>query len=94
MTISFDISAYDAMLVTDIARLVVEVRNLDQMTLEMDLTACHANGNPMDFTRLLEAHRTSPQDFWHDINGVVANINRGTGKLQNFFVPRFSRTVN
>ena len=91
MTISFDISAYDAMLVTDIARLVVEVRNLDQMTLEMDLTACHANGNPMDFQRLLGAHRTAPQDFWHDLNGIILNINRKTGKLGDCFVPRYSR---
>ena len=91
MTISFNISADDAMIVADIARIVVEVRNLDQMAVEMDLTACHASGNPMDFQRLLDAHRTAPQDFWHDLNGIILNINRKTGKLGDCFVPRYSR---
>ena len=82
------------MLVAGIARLVVEVRLLDQMTIEMDLTACHANGNPMDFQQLLDAHQAAPCDFWHDINGILRNINHETGKLENCFVPRFSRSIN
>jgi hypothetical protein len=59
----------------------------DRETLEMDLTAANANGNPMDFQRLLDAE---PLTFVHDIAGIGATMNRETGKLSRFR-PRTSK---
>ena len=28
------------------------------------------------------------EDFWHDVWGIYANLNRATGKMRDFFVPR------
>jgi hypothetical protein len=53
----------------------------------MDLNACHSNGCPLDFQRLLEA---SDFDFLHDMIGIQDHINRETGKLENCFVPRLA----
>jgi len=55
----------------------------------MDITACHNHGCPLD----LEAMATSTDRFSviHDVGGISANINRDTGKLENFFVPRFAK---
>lgn len=58
---------------------------LDRMSTEMDLSAVHANGNPLNFDRLLAF-----DDFnlMHDITGIYINLDRETGKLMNFFSPR------
>lgn len=60
----------------------------ESRSLLMDLTACHANGNPLRLDDLLAA-----DDFnlAHDVGGIRRHINRTTGKLENCFVPRFSR---
>jgi|TARA_R100000544_G_scaffold34719_3_gene21649 hypothetical protein len=86
--ISFDISPYESDLIVQIldrcpARLIF----VDRMSLHMDLCATHANGNPMDFARLLAA---DDFNFAHDIAGIQNHLNRNTGKLENFFSPRFS----
>lgn len=54
----------------------------------MDLTAVHANGNPLDLHGLLNAE---PSDFGHDILGIRKHINRENGRLENCFVPRYSK---
>lgn len=60
----------------------------DAITCDMDITACHANGNPLDL-------HADDFNFTHDVCGIARHINRDTGKLENFFVPRMStRTVN
>jgi hypothetical protein len=51
----------------------------------MDLTACHANGCPMDFETLLSA---PDADFVHDVGGIHRYIDRTTGRLGDCFVPR------
>ncbi|WP_186057561.1 hypothetical protein [Burkholderia gladioli] len=58
---------------------------VDAMDLHMDLTACHANGCPMDWQSLNAA-----DDFTlaHDIGGIQRHINRRTGKLEHCFLPR------
>lgn len=58
-----------------------------RINLMMDLTACHANGNPLRLNDLLAA-----DDFnvAHDVGGISRHINRDTGKLENCFSPRFS----
>lgn len=51
----------------------------------MDVTACHANGCPLDLEKLLHADAFN---FSHDVFGIARYINRNTGKLENCFVPR------
>lgn len=60
---------------------------VENMTLLMDIDACHCNGNPLRLAELLEA---DDFNFAHDIFGIMGNINRATGKLENCFVPRYS----
>lgn len=56
--------------------------------LLMDLTACNANGMPLDFEKLLSFDDFS---FTHDVLGIRRYINRDTGQLTGFFVPRCAR---
>lgn len=53
----------------------------------MDLTATHANGCPLKLEALLAAE---PFDFAHDVFGIRRHLNRATGQLENFFVPRYA----
>ncbi len=56
--------------------------------LFMDLEACHSNGMPLDFARLLEFPKF---DFWHDLKGISAHIDRTNGEIRGFFVPRCAK---
>jgi hypothetical protein len=56
----------------------------------MDLTACHSNGCPMDFQKLLDAPMF---DFLHDMVGIANHIDRSTGQLQHCFLPRCTAKV-
>jgi hypothetical protein len=91
--ISFEISKTDAALIRAIVERVKHTaRKFDQhiplLRLEMDLTATHASGCELDLPALLTA---SDYNFWHDICGVNAHINRVTGKLLDCFAPRCSK---
>lgn len=55
---------------------------------QMDLEATNANGCPMDFKRWLEA---DDFNFKHDFYGIYNHLNRRTGKLMDFFLPRFAK---
>jgi hypothetical protein len=63
-------------------------KGYDRLNLIMDLEATHCNGCPMDFDRLLGA---PDLDFYHDLNGIASHLDRETGKLQDFFLPRCSK---
>jgi hypothetical protein len=52
----------------------------------MDLELTHAN-YPLDLERFRRAKKF---DFTHDIIGIYQNLDRKTGKLKNFFEPRYS----
>lgn len=54
----------------------------------MDLMATHCNGNPLDLQGLLDAN---DMDLTHDIGGIRRHLDRSTGKLVDFFVPRYTR---
>lgn len=54
----------------------------------MDITACHANGCPLRLADLLDA---DDANFGHDVFGIRRFLDRDTGKLGGFFLPRFSR---
>jgi hypothetical protein len=56
-----------------------------RMQLELDLRACHCNGTPLQLDALLSAE---PGDFFHDIRGIQAHMNRATGKLDPAFAPQ------
>jgi len=75
-----------------ISRIVARARTinpeLETLCTTMDITAAHANGNPLDLARL-EAFPNF--DFMHDVVGIVNHLDRETGKLKNFFVPRSSK---
>jgi hypothetical protein len=55
---------------------------VDGLELNMDLTACHANGCPMDWAMLLAADDFT---FVHDIVGIQGHIDRATGRISRFF---------
>jgi hypothetical protein len=54
----------------------------------MDIAACHLNGNPLDLDKLLHADSFN---FHHDAFGIRRNVDRTTGKIENFFSPRCSK---
>lgn len=64
-------------------------RSTDRLALMMDLSACHANGNPLRLDDMLATE--DDFSFVHDVGGISRNIDRDTGKLMNCFSPRFSR---
>ncbi len=59
----------------------------DKLTVVMDLTAAHFNGNKLRLPELLEA---DDFNFMHDIGGINRHLNRETYELENCFSPRFS----
>jgi hypothetical protein len=88
--ISFTVTPQERELISQIAdRVGQEMKELEypRVDLLMDLSACHANGNPLDFKVLLSFPMF---DFAHDVVGIYNHINRSTGKLERFFVPRCS----
>lgn len=61
---------------------------VDRLSLHMDISATHANGCPLKLKELLEA---DDFNFLHDICGIIRHIDRKTGKLTNFFWPRYAK---
>lgn len=59
----------------------------DHREMVMDITACHANGNPLRLADLLAADEFN---FTHDVFGIRRHIDRTTGELRDCFVPRFT----
>ena len=90
-TINWKIGREDAEVITKIAERAEkeDLRTGPRVRLVMDLTAAHLNAYPLDLAGLLAADRFS---FSHDVLGIVSHINRDTGKLADFFVPRFARS--
>ncbi len=91
--ISFTTTDHEAHVIRDIAR---RARALETkhggsprpiMQWCMDITATHANGNPLRLDELLAA---DDFNFMHDVFGIYRCLDRDTGKLTGFFRPRFS----
>lgn len=57
------------------------------MDLEMDICAAHENC-PLKLEELLAADNFN---FLHDIYGIINNLNRETGELENCFLPRYAK---
>lgn len=58
---------------------------IDRTDLRMDLLACHLNGCPLDWQKMIDA---PDFDFLYDIGGIRRYINRENGQLEDFFHPR------
>lgn len=92
-SVNFDIpSAEDRRLIQIIARRAVRLyRELgnprDQLDIEMDLRATHANGCPLDFAKLAAF---DDFNFSHDIGGIATHLDRSNGQLTRHFLPRCS----
>lgn len=92
--ISFKVSRDEARLIdtaVDRAERIARDNGLDfdAKSSGMDLTACHANGCPLDFDALLAFHDA---DFGHDVFGITRYIDRKTGELTACFLPRCSKS--
>lgn len=90
--INFKVTPLEQALITNIverATALAEEIDLDivRLDLEMDLTACHANGCRL---RLLELLNADEWNFWHDIVGIYRHMDRTTGQLTDCFLPRFA----
>lgn len=89
--ISFETSKKDIVLIDRIAARAIKLAkkfgstDLKQITIDMDITACHCNGCELDLKKLLDF---DDFNFSHDVFGIHSHINRDTGKLGNCFVPR------
>lgn len=59
-----------------------------RLDLEMDLSATHANGCPLDFAKLLAFDTFN---FAHDLYGIRRCIDRKTGALTRHFRPRCAK---
>jgi len=87
--ISFKSTKEEAELVQKIVERAQSLdKDLDALSLTMDLLATHATDTPLDFTRMLEADNFN---FAHDVYGIMRHLNRRTGKLENCFLPRCAR---
>ena len=97
--ISFEVTREEAAIIRQIAtrgwnidwlRQSYVKAGCDKTSMVMDVTATHANGNPLRLADLLAA---DDFNFAHDMSGIANCLDRNTGKLTNLFSPRFSRRV-
>ena len=58
----------------------------DSLSLRMDLSAVHAV-TPL---RLVELADASEFNLMHDVVGITRHLNRVTGTLKEYFVPRYA----
>jgi hypothetical protein len=90
---NFDATKEDAELIRRIVdRFIFLAKMVDSETrleLEMDITAAHRNGCPLDLERMLGFDDFS---LAHDVSGIHRYIDRNTGRLTNCFCPRSARS--
>ena len=85
---NWNISKADAKVVSEIAARAHGLNpEYPLIDAEMDITAVHCNGNPLKLRELAGADQFN---FAHDVFGIANKIDRSTGKLANFFSPRYS----
>lgn len=88
--INWTVSKTDMKLISRIVKRAVSTAKkrgieLDHRIMDMDLTACHANGTPLDLPKLLASDEFN---FSHDVFGIRRHIDRETGELKDCFSPR------
>lgn len=89
MRVNFNVTKEESAIIDRIVKRAVDTLGKkylsDIMSISMDITACHCNGTTLNLRKLLEA---DDYNFLHDVCGIMRNINRRTGKIENFFSPR------
>lgn len=91
--VKFNASANDRKIIRDIALRAEAMakkhkrKDFDLVSAEMDITACHCNGNKLRLADLLAA---DDFNFAHDVFGIGMHLNRENGKLEHHFSPRYS----
>ena len=60
--------------------------DIPRLAIAMDIDCVHAR-HPLRIEELLAA---DDANFTHDVFGIMKHLNRETGELENFFVPRFT----
>lgn len=97
-TVSWRTTARDDALIARIVERAARELPADQLgvfgtfgrrELMMDLVATHANGCPLRLADLLAADEVT---FAHDVLGIRVFIDRTTGRLTHYFVPRCARS--
>lgn len=88
-TISWNSTKEEDVIISNIvSRFLKENQDHERLDVMMSITATHLNGNPLDLEKLLSF---DDFNFYHDIIGIINNINKNTGKLQNCFLPKCSK---
>jgi hypothetical protein len=88
MAVKFKVTPEDKKLLVAItARYCGRFHEADWTEAEMDFTACHANGCPLDLVAFFAA---DDFNFLHDACGIRDHLDRTNGKLTNHFHPRFA----
>jgi hypothetical protein len=85
--ISFITNRQESKVIGEIVERAVSMRLGNPMDIRMDITATHANGNPL---RLADLRDADEVNFLHDVCGISRHLDRDTGKLMNSFSPRYS----
>ena len=92
MTIEFNHDARHEKLVNRWAGLCMDLQgiSISKMSATLDLAAANGvNGNAeLDLDRLAAF---KDFDFMHDMSGIARHINRETGKLEDYFLPRCAK---
>jgi len=63
-------------------------QSIDRFHLMMDLTLVQNSNTPLQLRELLH---TTDDNFSHDISGIINHLDRSTGELRGFFVPRYAK---
>lgn len=93
MAVKFNATQKENAIIQQIAERAVrmarthDLPDYDIVDAAMDIMATHCNGNRL---RLEELRDSADFNFGHDVFGIRKYLNRTTGKLENFFVPRYS----
>ena len=61
--------------------------DVSPLEIENDIALAHMRGTPLHLGALLEANNV---DFCHDVFGIRENIDRASGAMRDFFVPRYA----
>jgi hypothetical protein len=87
--IQFDTTKEEAELIDKIVDRAVAIEaSIDRLSLNMDLSATHANGCNLDFDKLIAF---DDFNFVHDVGGIMDHLDRTTGQLKDCFLPRCAK---
>lgn len=89
--IKFDLTRGDRLLIDKIMGRAKElgiIYGSDPLSAEMDLVATHLNGTTLNLLKFFEFNEFN---FLHDFLGIRRHLDRKTGKLKDFFLPRCAR---